>query len=139
MRKSGEHRGYETWTSLCDRSGRAYELGRLVDHKDAEAVFVSGVGMPTIPASTGRAPEPITRTFRTVCTNFSSAESNPLGRASAYDRGGKESQAWRSRSFISSIRYCFLQYVTSRPIVMLDCPSTARTGVVEVKRISLAR
>lgn len=29
---------------------RAYELGRLVDHKDAEAVFISGVGMPTIPA-----------------------------------------------------------------------------------------
>lgn len=27
---------------------RAYQLGRQVDHKDADAVFLSGVGMPTI-------------------------------------------------------------------------------------------
>ena len=27
---------------------RAYALGRQVDHGDAEAVFLSGVGMPTI-------------------------------------------------------------------------------------------
>jgi maleate cis-trans isomerase len=27
---------------------RAYGLGRLVDHPDAEAIFISGVGMPTI-------------------------------------------------------------------------------------------
>ena len=27
---------------------RAYRLGRMVDHPDAEAVFLSGVGMPTV-------------------------------------------------------------------------------------------
>lgn len=27
---------------------RAYQLGRMVDHADAEAVFLSGVGMPTV-------------------------------------------------------------------------------------------
>jgi maleate isomerase len=36
-------------TNIYDEtSERAYGLGRQVDHSDAEAVFISGVGMPTI-------------------------------------------------------------------------------------------
>lgn len=33
-----------------ETEARAYQLGRMVDHPDAEAVFLSGVGMPTIGA-----------------------------------------------------------------------------------------
>lgn len=31
-----------------ETAARAFELGRMADHKDADAVFLSGVGMPTI-------------------------------------------------------------------------------------------
>jgi maleate isomerase len=38
-------------TNIYDETPeRAYQLGRLVDHPDAEAVFISGVGMPTLGA-----------------------------------------------------------------------------------------
>lgn len=33
-----------------ETAARAYQLGRQVDHADAQAVFLSGVGMPTIAA-----------------------------------------------------------------------------------------
>ncbi len=33
-----------------ETEARAYQLGRMVDHPDAQAVFLSGVGMPTIGA-----------------------------------------------------------------------------------------
>ena len=33
-----------------ETEARAYQLGRLVDHPDADAIFLSGVGMPTIGA-----------------------------------------------------------------------------------------
>jgi len=38
-------------TNIYDETeARAYQLGRQVDHPDAEAIFLSGVGMPTIGA-----------------------------------------------------------------------------------------
>jgi maleate isomerase len=38
-------------TNIYDETPeRAYQLGRMADHPDAEAVFISGVGMPTIAA-----------------------------------------------------------------------------------------
>ena len=33
-----------------ENSGRAYRIARQVDHPDAEAIFLSGVGMPTLDA-----------------------------------------------------------------------------------------
>jgi maleate cis-trans isomerase len=37
-------------TNIYDETAeRAYRLARLVDHDDAEAVFLSGTGMPTLP------------------------------------------------------------------------------------------
>ena len=33
-----------------ENSGRAYQIARQVDHPDAEAIFLSGVGMPTLDA-----------------------------------------------------------------------------------------
>jgi maleate cis-trans isomerase len=33
-----------------ESSERAYGIGRQVDHPDAEAIFLSGVGMPTLEA-----------------------------------------------------------------------------------------
>ena len=36
-------------TNIYDETPeRAYQLGRMADHPDAEAVFISGVGMPTV-------------------------------------------------------------------------------------------
>jgi maleate isomerase len=38
-------------TNIYDETPeRAYQLGRMADHPDAEAVFISGVGMPTVEA-----------------------------------------------------------------------------------------
>jgi maleate cis-trans isomerase len=37
-------------TNIYDETAeRAYRLARLVDRKDAEAVFLSGTGMPSLP------------------------------------------------------------------------------------------
>jgi maleate cis-trans isomerase len=44
------HGGLQNVTNIFDETPeRAYRLGRAVDKPAAEAVFLSGLGMPTIP------------------------------------------------------------------------------------------